>query len=158
VHTQFGWKLFINTNDIRVSSELVAFKGRASEKCKEVKMAKIYVKFEVPKDLSEKAYEALEAAKGTGKVSKGTNEVTKQIERAQAKLVVIAENVEPEETVAHLPLLCEEKNIPYIYVPDKLELGKASGLEVPTASSCIVTAGKSKEMIAEIEDKLKALK
>ncbi len=121
-------------------------------------MAKIYVKFEVPKELSEKAYEALETARGSGKISKGTNEVTKQIERGQAKLVLIAENIEPEETVAHLPVLCDEKKVPYVYVPDKLELGKASGREVPTASSCIVTPGKSRELIVEIEDKLKAIK
>ncbi|MEE9564442.1 MAG: 50S ribosomal protein L7Ae [Candidatus Hydrothermarchaeaceae archaeon] len=121
-------------------------------------MARMYVKFEVPKELSEKAYEALEVARGSGKISKGTNEVTKQIERGQTKLVLIAENVDPEETVAHLPVLCEEKKIPYVYVPDKLELGKASGLEVPTASSCIVTPGKARELIMEVEDKLKEIK
>ncbi|MEE8400684.1 MAG: 50S ribosomal protein L7Ae [Candidatus Hydrothermarchaeaceae archaeon] len=121
-------------------------------------MAKIYVKFEVPKELSENAYEALEVARSSGKISKGTNEVTKQIERGQAKLVLIAENVEPEETVAHLPVMCDEKKVPYVYVPDKLELGKASGLEVPTASSCIVTPGKSRELIIEIEENLKKIK
>jgi len=121
-------------------------------------MAKTYVRFKVPKELSEKAYEALEVARGSGKISKGTNEVTKQIERGQAKLVLIAENVEPEETVLHLPILCDEKKVPYVYVPDKLELGKASGLEVATASSCIVTPGKAREVIMEIEDKLKELK
>lgn len=120
-------------------------------------MAKMYVKFDVPKELSEKAYEALEVARGSGKISKGTNEVTKQIERGQAKLVLIAENIEPEETVAHLPVLCGEKKVPYIYVPDKLELGKASGLEVATASSCIVTLGKAKDLVAEIEEKIKQL-
>ncbi len=120
-------------------------------------MAKMYVKFEVPKELSEKAYEALEVARGSGKISKGTNEVTKQIERSQAKLVLIAENIEPEEIAAHLPVLCDEKKIPYVYVPDKLELGKASGLEVGTASACIVTPGKARDLIVEVEEKLKKL-
>ena len=119
---------------------------------------KMYVKFEIPKDLSEKAYEAIEAARSTGKVCKGTNEVTKQVERGQGVLVLIAENVEPEEVVAHLPILCDEKKIPYIYVPDKLELGKASGIEVTTSASCIIKPGKAKEMVEEIKDKLDALK
>jgi large subunit ribosomal protein L7Ae len=121
-------------------------------------MAKIYVRFEVPKELVEMAYEALETARSTGKICKGTNEVTKFVERGQATLVLIAENVEPEEIVAHLPMLCEEKKIPYVYVPDKLELGKASGIEVSTASACIVTPGKAKEAVEEIVEKLDALK
>mgnify|MGYP005854256235 CR=1 FL=1 len=121
-------------------------------------MPKMYVKFSVPKELVEKAYETLEIARSTGKLGKGTNEVTKFVERAQAALVLIAEDVEPEEIVAHLPMLCEEKKIPYVYVPSKQELGRASGLEVSTASACVVTPGKAKEMVEEIAEKLKALK
>jgi large subunit ribosomal protein L7Ae len=121
-------------------------------------MAKMYVRFQVPKDLSEKAYEALEIARSTGKLSRGTNEVTKYVERGQATLALVAEDVEPEEVVAHIPMLCEEKKIPYIYVPSKMELGKASGLEVSTASAAIVTPGKAKELIDEIVDELQALK
>jgi large subunit ribosomal protein L7Ae len=121
-------------------------------------MAKIYVKFEVPKDLQEKTYEALEIVRGSGKISKGTNEVTKVTERGQAVLVVIAEDVEPEEIVAHLPVLCDEKKIPYVYVPSKEELGKASGLDVPTAAVAVVKAGKAKKTITEISEKVEALK
>jgi len=118
----------------------------------------MYVRFQVPKELAEKAYEAIEVARSTGKINKGTNEVTKMVERGLAKLVVIAEDVEPEEVVAHLPLLCEEKNIPYVYVPSKEELGKASGLEVAAASACIVAPGKAKEIVEEIAEKVSALK
>lgn len=121
-------------------------------------MPKMYVKFSVPKELAEKAYEALEVARSTGKLGRGTNEVTKFVERAQTALVLIAEDVEPEEIVAHLPMLCEEKKIPYIYVPSKQELGRASGLEVSTASACVVTPGKAREIIEEIAEKLKGLK
>lgn len=121
-------------------------------------MAKIYIRFETPKDLAEKAYEAVEIARGTGKVAKGTNEVTKNIERDQAKLVIIAEDVDPEEIVAHLPVLCDEKDIPFVYVPEKNELGRAAGMEVSTASSCIVKEGKAKEIVEEIVEKVKALR
>jgi large subunit ribosomal protein L7Ae len=121
-------------------------------------MAKMYVRFEVPKELAEKAYEALEIARSTGKVSKGTNEVTKMIERGQTSLVLIAEDIEPEEIVAHLPMLCDEKKIPYLYVPSKEELGKASGIDVTTASACVVKPGKAKELIEELAEKVKTLK
>jgi len=55
-----------------------------------------YVKFEVPQDLADKVLEAVKKARETGKVKKGTNETTKAVERGQAKLVVIAEDVQPE--------------------------------------------------------------
>jgi|TARA_B100001971_G_C18255786_1_gene581974 large subunit ribosomal protein L7Ae len=121
-------------------------------------MAKMYVKFVVSKDLAEKAYEALELARSTGTICKGSNEVTKYIERSQAKLVIMAEDVEPEEIIAHLPMLCEERKTPYTYVPNKLELGRASGLEVTTAAACIVTPGKSKALIEEITKEISSLK
>ena len=63
-----------------------------------------YVKFETPKDLVSAIYEAVRLAKQSGKVRKGTNETTKAIERGNSKLVVIAEDVEPPEVVAHLPI------------------------------------------------------
>ena len=114
-----------------------------------------YVKFEVSKELADAAYEALQIASKTGSVRKGTNETTKAIERAQAKLVVMAEDVEPPEVVAHLPLLCEERKIPYIYVPSKEKIGTAIGIDVPAGAACIVKEGDAtglvKEIVARIE-------
>ncbi|MGQ9538729.1 MAG: 50S ribosomal protein L7Ae [Candidatus Bathycorpusculaceae bacterium] len=121
-----------------------------------------YVKFEVPKEVADAAYEALQIASKTGTVRKGTNETTKAVERAQAKLVVIAEDVDPPEVVAHLPLLCEERKIPYIYVPSKDKLGNAVGIDVSAASACIVNegdaAGLLKEIIKRIEQVRKGAK
>lgn len=118
----------------------------------------MYVRFEVPDDLKERTYEALELARDTGSVKKGTNEVTKVIERGQAKLIVIAEDVQPEEVVVHLPILCEEKGIPYTYVPSKDELGTAVGLGVGTASAAIVDPGKEGDLYNEVVNKLNELK
>jgi len=114
-----------------------------------------YVKYETPKEIADAAYEALQIAAKTGNVRKGTNETTKALERAQAKLVIIAEDVEPPEVVAHLPLLCEERKIPYIFVPSKEKIGSAIGIDVPAASACIVKEGDAtglvKELVARIE-------
>jgi len=110
-----------------------------------------YVRFEVPSELAEKAYEALKKARETGgKIKKGTNEVTKAVERGLAKLVIIAEDVDPPEIVAHLPLLCDEKKIPYVYVPSKKKLGEAAGIEVAAASACIIEPGGAKDLMEEI--------
>ncbi len=117
-----------------------------------------YVKFEVPKELANKAYEAVSTAKATGKLRKGVNEATKAIERGTAKLVIMAEDVTPEEILMHIPVLCDEKKVPYIYVPSKEELGKSAGINVPTSSIAIVEEGESKKLVAEIASKAEELK
>ena len=118
----------------------------------------IFVKFDVPKELSDKAYSLVEIAKETGKIKKGTNEVTKVVERGNAAIVIMAVDVEPPEILAHMPILCEERNIPYIYVPSKAELGNATGLEKPTASIAVMDVGKAKPILDELVKALKDLK
>jgi len=110
---------------------------------------------EVSKELQEKAYEAVEIARKTGKLKKGVNEVTKVVERGQAKLVIIAKDVNPPEITMHLPALCEERETPYIYVLSREELGNASGLTVPTASVAIVNEGDATNLIKEIKEAIK---
>ncbi|MCC6045434.1 MAG: 50S ribosomal protein L7Ae [Ignisphaera sp.] len=118
-----------------------------------------YVKFEVPPEVSEKAYQALKKARETGgKIRKGTNEVTKGVERGLCKLVLIAEDVDPPEVVAHLPLLCEEKKVPYLYVPSKKRLGEMAGIEVAAASACIVEPGEAKAELDELVAKYQELR
>ncbi len=122
-------------------------------------MAKpIHVKFDVPNELENSALEALELARDTGKIKKGTNEATKSIERDLAQLVLIGVDVDPPEIVAHLPLLCEEKNTPYIYIEKQKELGGACGLNVGTSAVAIIDSGKSKKLVDEISRKLQELR
>ncbi len=117
-----------------------------------------YVKFEVSKEITDAAYEALQIAAKTGTVRKGTNETTKAVERGQAKLVIIAEDVDPPEVVAHLPLLCEERKIPYVFVPSKEKIGNAVGIDVPAASVCIAKEGDAAGLIKEIIARIEQLK
>ena len=70
-------------------------------------------------DLKELVYNAIETAKGTGKLRKGVNETTKAIEKGDAKLVAYADNVNPPEVVMHLPLLSKEKEIMCVKVGSK---------------------------------------
>ena len=109
-----------------------------------------YVKFDTPEDLVSPILEAIRVAAQTGKVRKGTNEATKAIERGISKLIVIAEDVEPPEVVAHLPLICEEQNAAYAFVPSKQELGKALGIEVTSAAAAILDAGDAQHIIDEV--------
>lgn len=117
-----------------------------------------YVKFEVPKELADKAYQLVQVARDSGKLKKGTNESTKAIERGVAKLVLIAEDVEPPQVVAHLPILCEERKIPYLFVPSKLELGRSSGIDVGSAAVTVLDAGEAAKALKELTDSAEQLR
>jgi len=117
-------------------------------------MAKSYVKFEVSNEVVNKTYEALQMAKQSGTIRKGANEVTKSVERGLASFVVIAGDVEPEEVVIHLPSICEQKKIPYSYVPSKMDLGKAIGLNVPCTAIAVENAGSAANAIKDLAGRL----
>jgi large subunit ribosomal protein L7Ae len=90
-------------------------------------------------------YDIIEKARKTGKIEKGTNEVTKAIERGTAKLVAYASDVEPKEIVQHLPILCKEKKIPCAEVDKKEKLGIAVGLGVSCSSVAVINMGDAEK-------------
>ncbi len=92
-------------------------------------------------------YSIVEKARRTGKIEKGTNEVTKAIERSTAKVVVYATDVEPKEIVQHIPLLCKEKNILCKEVDSKQKLGIAVGIPVSASSVAIINLGDAEKDI-----------
>merc|ERR1712147_452910 len=67
-------------------------------------------------------------AKTLNQLKKGANETTKALNRGVAELVVLAADTEPLEIILHLPLLCEDKNVPYVYVGKQADLGRACGV------------------------------
>lgn len=96
-------------------------------------------------------YNILENARKTGKVEKGTNEVTKSIERGTAKLVVYASDVEPKEIVQHLPALCKEKGIPCQEADSKQKLGFSAGIPVSTSAIAVIDAGNASSEIENLK-------
>jgi len=122
-------------------------------------MAKpMYIKKDIPEELNKKALETLEIARDTGKIKRGINEATKAIERGLAKLILIATDIEPPEIVAHIPLLCEEKKVPYVFPGNKKKLGKSAGIDINTSTVAILDPGDAKELIKDLADKLAAFK
>ena len=96
-------------------------------------------------------YSIIEKARKTGKIEKGTNEVTKAIERGTAKLVIYAADVEPKEIVQHLPFLCKEKNILCKEVDSKQKLGIAVGIPVAASSVAVIESRDAEKDIAELK-------
>lgn len=117
-----------------------------------------FVKFQTTKEVSEKIIEAVTVAKATGKIIKGVNETTKAVERGITKFVVMAEDVTPPEILMHIPVICDEKKVPFGYVPSKEDLGKASGIVVPTSSIAVVEEGDAKKLFSDVRAKIEELK
>lgn len=71
----------------------------------------------------------IQSCKDSNNVKTGANEVTKLLNRGNAQFVILALDCEPIEIIAHLPIICEDKNVSYIYVASKGVLKKAVGID-----------------------------
>ena len=86
-------------------------------------------------------------------LKKGANEATKTLNRGISEMIIMAADAEPLEILLHLPLLCEDKNVPYVFVPSKIALGRACGVS-RAVISCSITTNESSQLKNDI-DKLK---
>ena len=107
----------------------------------------VHIAFETPKDIQEQVYELVKAIgkDGRGKIKKGANEVTKAAERGVATMIVMAENVNPGELLAHVPMICKEKGIPFIYVEDQGYLADSAGMTAGTRTAAVAVLEVGKE-------------
>ena len=107
----------------------------------------VHIAFETPKDIQEQVYELVKAIgkDGRGKIKKGANEVTKVAERGIASMIVMAENVNPGELLAHVPMICKEKGIPFIYVEDQGYLADSAGMTAGTRTAAVAVLDVDKE-------------
>lgn len=120
-----------------------------------------YIKFQVPDNLKTKIKTVLTTVSESkdSKIRKGMNEVTKSIERGIAKFVVMAEDVSPPEILFHIPLLCDEKQIPYAYLSTKKELGNAVKINVGSSAIAVDNLGSGNgKIMEEITKQLDSLK
>ena len=97
-------------------------------------------------------YTLIEKARKTGKVEKGTNEVTKAVERGTAKFVAYAADVDPKEIVKHLAIICAEKGIKYAEVDSKKKLGVSVGIPVSCSAIAIIDAGEAEKELAALKN------
>jgi len=120
----------------------------------------VHVRFETPGELADAVYELVQTASKSGAIKKGSNEVTKAAERGNAKFIVLAEDVNPPELLAHIPMICEEKGIPFGYVPSQEFLAKEAGMPkgVKTASLALMDISKAaQETFNNVVDQIKVI-
>ena len=85
--------------------------------------------------------------------------VTKALQRNEAELVIIAADTVPLAIVLHFQPLCENKNTPYVFVPSKLQIGRACGVSRPTIAACLLhnEASDLAPLIQRIRDKVERI-
>nr|XP_056702524.1 NHP2-like protein 1 [Euleptes europaea] len=87
---------------------------------------------------------------------KGANEATKTLNRGIAEFIVMAADAEPLEIILHLPLLCEDKNVPYVFVRSKQALGRACGVSRPVIA-CSITIKEGSQLKPQIQSVQQAI-
>ncbi|CAN6578008.1 unnamed protein product [Malus baccata var. baccata] len=88
-------------------------------------------------------------------LKRGVKEVVKSIRRGQKGFCVIAGNISPIDVITHVPILCEEAEIPYVYVPSKEDLANAGATKRPTCCVLVTTKPNKGALSQEDEDKIK---
>jgi large subunit ribosomal protein L7Ae len=126
---------FKQTFDKRAASQLFRLLNQLKPESKSQKKERI------GDAAAKKAAGADAAAKKPVCVKMGINHVTKLVEEKEAKLVVIAHDVDPIEIVMWLPSLCKARGIPYCIVKSKARLGALVGKK--TATCLAVTEVKA---------------
>ncbi|KAL1598484.1 hypothetical protein SLS59_006768 [Nothophoma quercina] len=102
----------------------------------------------------------------TKTLRRGVKEVVKALRKSQgsgnnadindpAAIVVIAADISPMDVISHIPVLCEDHGIPYIYIKSRAQLGEASATKRPTSVVMVAKAGSSKKAKDVKEDDIK---
>jgi len=106
-----------------------------------------------PEALQQEILDLVQTANHYQQLKKGANEATKTLNRGISELIVLAADTEPLAIILHLPLLCEDKNTPYVYVSSKIALGRACGV-----GRQVIAVSITSNEASELHSKIKAVK
>ncbi|KZT09629.1 NHP2/L7aE family protein [Laetiporus sulphureus 93-53] len=101
-------------------------------------------------ELNDQILDLVERASQFKQLKKGANEATKTLNRGISEVIILTADTEPLEILLHLPLLCEEKNVPYVFVASKAALGRACGVSRPVIAAS-VTTNENRELSSQIQ-------
>ncbi|KAF7256859.1 hypothetical protein EG68_05757 [Paragonimus skrjabini miyazakii] len=110
-------------------------------------------------ELTNKLIELIKLAVSYKQLKKGANEATKALNRGKAEFIVMAADIDPLEIVLHLPLLCEDKNVPYVFIPSQMALGRACGASRSVAAVAVTDSEGSqlKPLVVAIQQSIEKL-
>merc|ERR1712224_172042 len=92
----------------------------------------------------------IQQASNYKQLRRGANEATKTIHRGISEIIILAADTEPIEIVLHLPLLCEDKNVPYVFIPSKKALGRACGV-TRSVIACSITSNEGSQLRSQLQ-------
>ncbi|GME76789.1 unnamed protein product [Ambrosiozyma monospora] len=111
------------------------------------------------KKLNKKILKTVKKASKSKNVKRGVKEVVKALRKGEKGLVIIAGDIFPQDVISHIPVLCEDSGVPFLFVPSKEDLGSAGATKRPTSCVMIVPKkdGDYKEGYNEIVKEIKSL-
>ncbi|RKP30902.1 L30e-like protein [Metschnikowia bicuspidata] len=104
------------------------------------------------KKLNKKVLKTIKKASKAKHVKRGVKEVVKALRKGEKGLVVLAGDISPADVISHLPVLCEDSAIPYVFIPSKEDLGSAGATKRPTSCVFIVPDGKKHYKAVEYQE------
>ncbi|XP_071733192.1 H/ACA ribonucleoprotein complex subunit 2-like protein [Rutidosis leptorrhynchoides] len=107
------------------------------------------------KKLSKRTLKLVRKAAEHKCLKRGVKEVVKSIRRGNKGVCVIAGNITPIDVITHVPILCEEAEIPYVYVASKEDLANAGATKRPTCCVLVLPKPTKGELDEEVQKKLK---
>jgi H/ACA ribonucleoprotein complex subunit 2 len=99
------------------------------------------------KKTTKKLHKLVKKASGVKHIRRGVKEVVKGIRKGEQGLAILAGDIFPLDVISHLPVLLEENNVPYLFVPSKQDLGAAASTKRPT--SCVLIRTPKKDFEAQ---------
>lgn len=107
----------------------------------QIKYVSVIAKPLASKKTTKKIHKLVKKASQAKLVRRGVKEVVKALRKGEKGFCVIAGDISPVDVITHLPIMCEDRQVPYFYVPSKHDLGAAATTKRPT-SCVLITAGK----------------
>lgn len=109
------------------------------------------------KKLTKKLYKVVKKARKAKRLKRGVREVVKGLRKDEKGVVVLAGDVSPIDVISHIPVLCEDKEVPYCYVPSRRDLGAASLTKRPTSVVLVKSDKEYQELYQECHSAIDAL-
>lgn len=103
------------------------------------------------KKLQKKLFKLVKKSTKAKNVKRGVKEAVKAIRKGKAAgIVVLAGDISPIDVLSHIPVLCEEANIPYVFVRSKSELGLAACSKKSTCCMLVLSPKKDDKKVVEL--------
>ncbi|KAI7815030.1 H/ACA ribonucleoprotein complex subunit 2-like protein [Rhyzopertha dominica] len=137
-----------NENETELIKQELTYEEKVNLTC-------IIAKPMASKKLAKKIYKLIKkAAKQKGYCRNGLKEVQMRLRKGETGVVVFAGDVSPIDIMCHLPIVCEEKNIPYCFTPSRADIGAALGVKRGTLMVLIREHDDYKELYDEVKQEV----